>query len=102
MKKLGKITAFILVFAAVLGGIVYSLNQASGQIQNEEAQLIEQRIEQAAVLCYTLEGSYPDEVSYLEQNYGVVIDHAKYNVFYQSLGSNLKPEVAVYRKGAAR
>ena len=98
MKKLGKITAFILVFAAVLGGIVYSLNQASGQIQNEEAQ----RIEQAAVLCYALEGSYPDEVSYLEQNYGVVIDHAKYNVFYQSLGSNLKPEVAVYRKGAAR
>ena len=54
MKKLGKITAFILVFAAVLGGIVYSLNQASGQIQNEEAQLIEQRIEQAAVLCYAL------------------------------------------------
>lgn len=40
MKKLGKITAFILVFAALLGGIVYSLNQASGQIQNEEAQLI--------------------------------------------------------------
>ncbi|MFR9255497.1 MAG: hypothetical protein ACLVJ6_08355 [Merdibacter sp.] len=70
--------------------------------QNEEAQLIEQRIEQAAVLCYALEGSYPDEVSYLEQNYGVVIDHAKYNVFYQSLGSNLKPGVAVYRKGAAR
>ena len=54
------------------------------------------------VVCYALEGSYPDEVSYLEQNYGVVIDHAKYNVFYQSLGSNLKPEVAVYRKGAAR
>ena len=53
-------------------------------------------------MCYALEGSYPDEVSYLEQNYGVVIDHAKYNVFYQSLGSNLKPEVAVYRKGAAR
>ena len=31
-----------------------------------------------------------------------VIDHGKYNVFYQSLGSNMKPDVAVYRKGAAR
>ena len=51
MKKLGKITAIILIFAALFWGIVRSLNQTSGQIRNEEAQLIEQRIEQAAVLC---------------------------------------------------
>ena len=62
MKKLGKITAIILIFAALFWGIVRSLNQTSGQIRNEEAQLIEQRIEQAAVLCYALEGSYPEDV----------------------------------------
>ena len=67
MKKLGKITAIILIFAALFWGIVRSLNQTSGQIRNEEAQLIEQRIEQAAVLCYALEGSYPEDVSYLDK-----------------------------------
>ena len=54
------------------------------------------------MLCYALESSYPEEIRYLEQNYGVVIDSEKYNVFYQSLGSNMKPEVQVYRKGAVR
>ena len=102
MKKLGKITAIILIFAALFWGIVRSLNQTSGQIRNEEAQLIEQRIEQAAVLCYALEGSYPEDVSSLDPNSGVVIDHGNYPVFYPSLGSNMKPDVAVYRKGAAR
>ena len=90
------------VFAVILWGLGDALSQTSGQIRNEEAQLIEQRIEQAAVLCYALEGSYPEEISYLEQNYGVVIDSEKYNVFYQSLGSNMTPEVQVYRKGAVR
>ena len=102
MKRYGKMIIAAAVFAVILWGLGDALSRTSDQIRNEEAQLIEQRIEQAAVLCYALEGSYPKDVHYLEQNYGVVIDDEKYNVFYQSLGSNMKPEVQVYRKGAVR
>lgn len=102
MKRYGKMIIAAAVFAVILWGLGDALSRTSDQIRNEEAQLIEQRIEQAAVLCYALEGSYPKDVRYLEQNYGVVIDDEKYNVFYQSLGSNMKPEVRVYRKGAVR
>lgn len=102
MKRYGKMIIAAAVFAVILWGLGDALSRTSDQIRNEEAQLIEQRIEQAAVLCYALEGSYPKDVRYLEQNYGVVIDDEKYNVFYQSLGSNMKPEVQVYRKGAVR
>ena len=32
---------------------------------------------------------------YLEENYGVQIDHDKYNVFYDGFASNIMPEITV-------
>lgn len=93
--------AVSLAAAAVLvcGLLVHSLGRTSDQIAAEEQSLLRQRIVKSAVLCYSLEGRYPDSVAYLEENYGVIIDHQKYNVFYETIGSNLKPDVQVYRKG---
>jgi len=45
--------------------------------------------------CYAIEGSYPQDISYLEQHYGLIIDHKKYIVSYDFLGSNILPDVRV-------
>ena len=34
-------------------------------------------------------------MEYLEENYGVQIDHDKYNVFYDGFASNIMPEITV-------
>ena len=37
----------------------------------------------------------PPSVEYLEENYGIQIDHDKYNVFYDGFASNIMPEITV-------
>ena len=76
------------------------LKRSAALIVDEEAELLRRRISEAAVLCYALEGSYPEDVSYLEENYGVVIDRSRYHVFYETFGSNMRPDIEVYRRGS--
>ena len=57
---------------------------------------LEQAVRRAAVQCYALEGSYPSDLTYLEQHYGLMLNHDRYVVHYQSLGSNLMPQIAVF------
>ena len=49
----------------------------------------------ACIQCYAIEGRYPPSVEYLEENYGIQIDHDKYNVFYDGFASNIMPEITV-------
>lgn len=48
--------------------------------------------------CYAIEGTYPDSLEYLIENYGLIYDESHYYIDYQPLGSNLMPDVAIIRK----
>jgi len=67
--------------------------------RNSEQQLTVQKkaIERAAVLCYALEGFYPPKIEHLEEKYGLIVDRNKFFVVYRTFGSNIRPEVSVYR-----
>ena len=52
----------------------------------------------AAVQCYALEGAYPQSLSYLEENYGVQVNHSRFIVSYEAYASNQLPAVAVLEK----
>ena len=99
MKWLKRSAALIVVLV-LIGWIGMSMDRTSRQIRDEEAELLRRPISEAAVLCYALEGSYPEDVSYLEENYGVVIDRSRYHVFYETFGSNMRPDIEVYRRGS--
>ena len=45
--------------------------------------------------CYAIEGRYPPSVDYLEENYGILIDRDKYDVFYSGFASNFMPDITV-------
>ena len=68
----------------------------STSTQSEQLIATEQAVRRAAVQCYALEGSYPSDLTYLEQHYGLMLNHDRYVVHYQSLGSNLMPQIAVF------
>ena len=55
----------------------------------------------AAVQCYALEGAYPQSLSYLEENYGVQVNHSRFIVSYEAYASNQLPAVAVLEKQTA-
>ena len=45
--------------------------------------------------CYAAEGVYPPNAAYLEEHYGVQIDHTLYTVKYEVIASNLMPDITV-------
>ena len=89
----------VLVFAVVLAAFWYGVDRASQNTEKESMEQMEQAILRAAVNCYAIEGGYPPAVGYLEEHYGVIIDHAKYVVRYDRLGSNIMPDVQVIKRG---
>lgn len=60
---------------------------------------IRDAVRRAAMECYAVEGVFPPEVAYLEENYGLVINHDAYIVSYEIFASNVMPDVRVLVRG---
>ena len=48
--------------------------------------------------CYAMEGSYPPDVDYLVEHYGLTYDEDEYWIDYQYIGSNLRPDVTIIKR----
>lgn len=88
----------IVIVAAIIIYVSISINQLATTAENEAVKRLESSLENAAVSCFSIEGFYPVDVDYLIDNYGIVVDEDKYHVFYESYGTNLKPEIRIIRK----
>ena len=89
----------LVAFAIILVVNLFLVNQFGSVSLHDEAQQIaqiEKAIKHAAVQCYALEGSYPDQVSYLEDNYGITYDRQLFFVHYRYDGANFLPQVQVF------
>ena len=49
----------------------------------------------AAMQCAAVEGAYPARLSYLEEHYGLIVNHQDYAVTYEAFASNVPPSVVV-------
>ena len=85
---------FVLILVAViwLSGVFSDYNASEYQAMTE------QNIIKASIQCYAIEGMYPPNVAYLEQHYGVQVDHDGYIVHYMYNGANLPPDITVFIK----
>lgn len=70
--------------------------QVSNEI--EKYNILKDAIIKNAVLCYAIEGFYPPSIKYLEDNYGLVVNHDKYVVSYRIFASNIMPGIEIYLK----
>lgn len=82
------LTAGILILGAVLAGRVGS------NLDEHGPERLEQAVRQAAVACYSTEGSYPPSVDYLIRKYGLRPDD-RYMIHYTIFASNLPPEIDI-------
>ena len=99
MKKSKLVSALIvlptLLIAAWFG---ISLSRADHTQELHARTQLEQNLRRAAAACYAAEGVYPPDIAYLEAHYGIVIDRARYTVFYEIFAENLMPEITVVNK----
>lgn len=53
-------------------------------------------VEKYAIQCYASEGSYPPDLEYLVENYGLILDEDLYVYEYDIFASNIMPEIIVH------
>ena len=92
---LGGMVASAALMAAALAAFALFSVQFGNRTGARDQETLKKAIARASVQCYAIEGRYPPSVEYLEENYGVQIDHDKYNVFYDGFASNIMPEITV-------
>ncbi len=98
LKNLIKSTALwsIVLFVSVLLILSLSVTDVSSTVTDEQQVLIEDIIRRSAVQCYAIEGSYPSDLQYLIDNYGLYYNKEDFAVHYNNVGGNLLPEIKVF------
>ncbi len=99
--KPSKIRYIVLAVAVllILAGLCFGVFGRSGRdISEEGARAIEDAIVRTARQCYVVEGVYPPNLDYLQENYGLNVNTNDYYVNYDAFSSNLPPDVMVIVK----
>ena len=99
-EKKKRIWPLILAALIVLTLGVWLFVRAADSPVNREsgANAIREMIESSARQCYAVEGVYPPDLAYLEDNYGLQINTEDYYVMYDIYASNQPPSVKVVGK----
>lgn len=87
----------IVIFIIIVVIVVLSVADISRTTEAEGLAITENSIRRAVITCYAQEGSYPPDIDYLKENYGLKIND-EYVVRYNIFASNIMPSITVIRK----
>jgi len=93
-KRLRPLLVALLILVAV-GALLTAVGHLEDGQQQENEKRVEDTIRKAVVSCYAIEGVYPATLEYVEDYYGLQIDHDRYDVFYEIFADNIMPEITV-------
>lgn len=84
------------VVAAVLAlSLWFAWDAANTQTEAQSALSVRNAVMDAAMQCAAVEGAYPSSLKYLEEHYGLIVNHSDYAVTYEAFASNVPPSVVV-------
>lgn len=89
----------VFVFLFILSLFWYGFSRTSDSNDEQSLEVMRSAVQKSIVNCYAIEGVYPPNIKYLEDHYGIVINHDKYVVQYELAGSNVMPSVNIIPKG---
>ena len=96
IKRKNTIKIILVLLAIILVCLVAFVFRNSGKdLSEESAQAIQETVKKGALQCYVVEGVYPPDLEYLEENYGLKINKDDFYVTYDAFSSNLPPTVIV-------
>ncbi len=87
----------VIIFIVILTIVIFALNDINGTSESEGLTITENSVRRAVITCYAQEGSYPPDIEYLKENYGLRISD-EYLVYYDIFASNIMPNITVARK----
>lgn len=90
-----------LLFLFILLMFLNGIKSVSENTVEKQQESLETALTRSIVQCYAIEGTYPPDLDYLEEHYGLTYDDTLFFVDYQAIGANLMPDVTVIRKNIA-
>jgi len=87
------IVSIALLFCAAIGILRFN-----DSVRVRQLDLIRSSVQKAVIHCYSLEGSYPSNLGYLQQNYGLLLDKSHYVYDYRIFAANVSPDIFIFRK----
>lgn len=98
-KKISILSYFpILLLILVLAFFIFFSDSFSKSNIGHEKEVLQNALDRTITQCYALEGTYPINLSYLEDNYGLTYNHEHFYVDYQYIGGNLRPDVTIIER----
>ena len=64
----------------------------------DRTDMVVEAIRKAAVQCYALEGSYPPDIAYMKEHYGLQFDEGRFAYRYEVFASNIMPDIEVHER----
>lgn len=98
-KALRKTIAVAAALLLIVAGAVFVLPRLEGAGGSEkQCESIRKAVSGRALQCYVIEGSYPESLDYLKDNYGLAVNTDDYRVIYIPVAENMPPEIKVTRR----
>ncbi|MDF2876995.1 MAG: hypothetical protein K0S30_91 [Clostridia bacterium] len=88
----------ILFFVIIISLVYMGVQSTLKETRREQTVFLQKAIKRAAVQCYAIEGMYPPDIKYLEENYGILINHQQYSIHYEVFASNMMPDIYIIEK----
>ena len=106
MKRLNlslvSIIVSVLIIAAVAAVVFVGIGDFRETSEQKRISQVEDIVLSSVVQCYALEGAYPPDLTYLQNNYGLQLDTEHYIYHYDKFASNIMPDVRVFERKAAQ
>lgn len=66
--------------------------------RERDKEILSNALDRSITQCYALEGSYPPNLEYLEEHYGLTYNSSRYFIDYRYTGSNLRPNTIIIER----
>ena len=97
-NRIAPILAIVLVFLLLCVLLFLVLGRSGKDLEEDGAMAIQDAVRRHALQCYVVEGVYPPDLAYLEENYGLQVNTRDYYVVYDAFASNVPPTIRVIKK----
>ena len=102
VRKRWPVVIFLLLVILAAGLLIFTACSRSTRDMSSEATVsVKEAVERAALQCYVVEGAYPSDLAYLQDNYGLSVNTRDFYIHYDAFASNLPPDVRVEVKPEA-
>ncbi len=108
MNRFGKRSTFaqmikqipisLVIVVAILVLFFAGLNSVSKNTLDKQETALKRALNRSIIQCYAVEGTYPPDLDYIREHYGLTYNEELFFVDYTAIGSNILPDVTVIRR----